>query len=147
MVSLFERKIDPVRQAAAVFCGATAIMFGSWLLSKMGIFAVERLFAWSIATGFLLLYGIANSVFSLNADNFASYWGRSVYSYLGLAFANGMVAWGISGVPIGEAESYKWIYIVVTFGFLVFISMVNFMKKIVQFAEREEWQQPRKPNR
>lgn len=42
-------------------------------------------------------------------------------------------------------RTYRWIYIVVTFGFLVFLSMVNFMKKIVEFAEKEEWNQPRRP--
>lgn len=70
-----------------------------------------------------------------------------MYSFLGLAFLNGLAAWLISGVPIGQAQSYRWIYVVVTIGFLVFLSMVNLIKKIVQFAEREEWTQPRKRQR
>lgn len=147
MISLFERKIDPVRQAAVIFGGSVAVMLGGWALTATGIFTTEKLFAWSIATGFLLLFGIFNSVLSLNADSSAGYWGRSMYSFLGLAFANGMAAWGVSGIPVGEAESYKWIYVVVTVGFLVFISMVNAMRKIVEFAEREEWNQPRRRNR
>ena len=147
MKSLFERKIDPVRQAAVVFAGSLAVMLGGWALAATGIFPTDALFAWSIATGFLLLFGIFNSVLSLNADSSMRYWSRSIYSFMGLAFANGLAAWGISGVPVGEAESYKWIYVVVTVGFLVFISMVNAMRKIVEFAEREEWNQPRRRNR
>jgi len=50
----------------------------------------------------------------------------------------------LSGVAIGKAESYRWIFIVVSFGFLVFLSMINFMKKIVKFAEQEDWTQPRR---
>jgi len=67
-----------------------------------------------------------------------------MYSYLALAFATSMAAWGFSGIPLREAGSYRWIYIVVTVGFIVFLSMVNFMKMIVRFAEKEEWNQPRK---
>ncbi|MGK0452465.1 MAG: hypothetical protein ACJAXE_003142, partial [Neolewinella sp.] len=38
---------------------------------------------------------------------------------------------------------YKWIYFVVTFGYLVFLSMIAFMKKIVEFAQKEEWNRPK----
>jgi Na+-transporting methylmalonyl-CoA/oxaloacetate decarboxylase gamma subunit len=31
-----------------------------------------------------------------------------------------------------------------TFVYLVFLSILNFMKKIVSFAEREEWSAPKK---
>ena len=102
---------------------------------------------WSIATAFMLLFALLNSIASLSADSSTKYWGASMYSYIGLAVCTGLAAWFFSGVPVGEAESYKSIYLVVTIGFLVFISMVNFMKRIVNFAEREEWSQPRKKNR
>lgn len=36
---------------------------------------------------------------------------------------------------------------VVTFGYLVFLSIVGFIKRIVEFAQREEWNQPRPRNR
>lgn len=147
MLSLFERKIAPPKQAAWVFGGAVSLMLIAVGLDKTGLYPMERLFPWSMATAFTLLFAIFNSVMSLNADNAMKYWASSVYSYLGVAFANGLAAWGLSGVPLGEAESYRWIYIVVTVGFLVFLSMVNFMKKIVEFAQREEWNQPRQRRR
>ena len=55
-----------------------------------------------------------------------------------------MAAWGFSGVPLNDAGSYRWIYIVVTVGFIVFLTMVNLMKIIVNYAEKEEWNEPRK---
>jgi hypothetical protein len=84
---------------------------------------------------------------SLRADSFMKYWGTSMYSYMILAFCSGTAAWLFSGIPLGEAGSYRWIFIVVSVGFLVFLSIVNFMKQIVQFAEREVWTQPRRKNR
>lgn len=139
------KKLDsPVAQAAVVFAGALALMAGSWLLAVTNIFKPDRLFAWSVAAALMLFYALFNSLMSLRADSFLKYWGRSMYSYLGLALCTGLAAWMFSGIPLREAGTYRWIYVVVTFGFLVFLSLVNFMKKIVQFAEREEWNEPRK---
>lgn len=144
---LIDQKMSPFKQAALIFAAALALMIGGWVLDKLGILAMEDLYPWSIATAFSLLFAIFNSLMSLSADNSLKYWGSSMYSYAGLAFLNGTAAWLFSGIPLGEAGSYRWIYIVVTIGFLVFLSMINFMRKIVEFAEREEWTQPRKRGR
>ncbi len=97
-----------------------------------------------IAASFMLLYAVGNSIFSVSSDNMAKYWGQSIYSFMGLAAASGLVAWGLSGLSIGQAGSYRWIYIVVTIGYLVFLSMMGVLRTIVAFAQREEWNQPRK---
>lgn len=139
------KKIDsPIAQAGVVLVGALVLMLGGWLLTVTNIYPVEPLFAWSVAAAFMLLFALLNSLMSLRSDSFVKYWGRSMYSYLGLAFCTGMAAWMFSGIALRDAGTYRWIYIVVTIGFLVFLSMVNLMKKIVQFAEREEWNQPRR---
>ncbi|HRI58315.1 MAG TPA: hypothetical protein PK228_01285 [Saprospiraceae bacterium] len=139
------KKLDnPIAQAIVVLAGAIALMSGGWLLTVTRIYPVDALFAWSIAAAFMLLFAMLNSLMSLRADSIMKYWAPSMYSYLGLALCTGLAAWLFSGIPLRDAGTYRWIYIVVTVGFLVFLSMVNFMKKIVQFAEREEWNQPRR---
>jgi hypothetical protein len=135
--------IQPIKQAGLVFAGSLLLMLLGWLSTVSSIYVTDKLYPWSIATAFTLLFAILNSLMSIASNNFARYWGNSMYSYMALAFANGLAAWGFSGIPLGEAESFRWIYIVITVGFLVFLSMVNFMKRIVQFAEKEEWNQPR----
>ncbi|MBL7796521.1 MAG: hypothetical protein JNJ90_08470 [Saprospiraceae bacterium] len=147
LTSFFERKIDPLKQAATFFGAAVAFMVLVFLLNKTGLYTADQLFPWSVATAFLLLFAVFNSMMSLNADSAFKYWGRSVYGFMGLAFANGMAAWLFSGVPLGQAHSYRWIYIVVTIGFIVFLTLVNLMRKIVSFAEKEEWNQPRQKRR
>ncbi|MBL7775319.1 MAG: hypothetical protein JNK89_04915 [Saprospiraceae bacterium] len=136
--------MDPLRQAALFFAGSTALILLNLLLNQTGWYSIDRLFPWSIATAFLLLFAVFNSLMSLNADSFLKYWSRSMYAFMGLALGNGLIAWWSSGIPIGQAQSYRWIYIVVTIGFIVFLTMVNLMRKIVEFAEKEEWNQPRK---
>jgi len=144
MINLYEKLDRPQAQAAAVLVGALLIMGIGWGLTALRVFILEPLFAWSIGAALLLFFALLNSLMSIRAKSFAKYWSASMYSYLGLAFATALAAWGFSGIPLGEAGSYRWIYIVVTVGFLVFLSMVNFMKIIVNFAEKEEWNQPRK---
>ncbi len=131
-------------QALAIFAFALLIMGIGWTFTASGIYPFDRLFAWSIGSALMLFFAMMNSILSLRAESFVKYWGASMYSYLALALATSMAAWGFSGVPLQEAESYRWIYIVVTVGFVVFLSMVNLMKIIVRFAEKEEWNHPRK---
>lgn len=71
------------------------------------------------------------------------YWTRSILGYIALAGIGALLAWGFSSLSINDAGSYRWIYIVLTFGYLFFLSMIGFMRKIVDFAQREEWNQPR----
>ena len=103
----------------------------------------DKLLPWSFALSFLLLFAVANALFSLTADSDLKYFGRSIYAFLGLAFINGLLAWLFSGVSLDDAGSYKSLFLVVLIGFLVFISIVNAMKRIVRFAEKEEWNEPR----
>lgn len=142
---LFDKYIFfPPFQAALIFVAGLLLMLIGWLLALSGMKSIDQLFAWSVASAFALLFAIFNSLMSLRATHAGKYWGASVYSFLGLVLCNTTAAWLFSGIPLRDAGTYRWIFIVVTFGFLVFLSMVNFMKKIVQFAEREEWNQPRK---
>lgn len=144
MTNLFDKLDRPPIQAVVVFGTALLIMGIGWILTASGIFVLERLFAWSIGAAFMLFFAMMNSLLSLRATSFVKYWGASMYSYLALALCTSMAAWGFSGIALREAGSYRWIYIVVTVGFMVFLSMISFMKIIVRFAEKEEWNQPRK---
>lgn len=144
MTNINKNLDHPLVQAAAVLLGALLIMGIGWGLTASGALNLEPLFAWSIGAALLLFFALLNSLMSIRAPSFAKYWSASIYSFMGLALATGLAAWGFSGIPLREAGSYRWIYIVVTVGFLVFLSMVNFMKIIVNFAEKEEWNHPRK---
>jgi hypothetical protein len=130
--------------AAVIFTFSFTAMLLGKAVAAVGLFKTDRLYAWSMAASFLLLFALANSLLSLRSGSFLKYWSASMYSYLALALFSALAARMFSGVPIGEAASYRWIFIVVTFGFLVFLSLVNFVRRIIGFAEREEWNQPRR---
>lgn len=141
--SLFEKSIDPVLQAAVALGGVLAFIVVAKFIDLIGLMEIPERFPWMTAAAFLLLFALFNSVFSLSSENMLKYWGRSVYSFLGLAAAAGGLAYLFSSLSIGQAGSYKWIYVVVSIGYLVFLSMMATMRKVVEFAQKEEWNHPR----
>lgn len=137
------RAYNPFLQAATTLGAAIVVILGAKLVNLSGIIEVPSRFPWMTAAVFMLCFAMFNSVFSLSASNMMKYWGRSVYSFMGLAFLSGLSAWMFSSLTISEAGSYRWIFIVVTIAYMVFLSMVAMMRKIVDFAQREEWNHPR----
>jgi hypothetical protein len=145
LANFLSRSINqPPVQAAVLVLVNVIFMIVGWVLAAADWYHFDRLYDWSVAAALLLLFALMNSLLSLRSESFTKYWGASMYSFLGLALASSTLARLFSGIAFNEAGTYRWIFIVVTFCFLVFLSMVNFMKRIVNFAEREEWNQPRK---
>lgn len=142
--SFFDRAYNPVLQAAIIFVAGIVTTLGAKLVHWTGLIEVGERFPWLTAASYMLFFALFNSVFSLSSPNLNKYWGRSMFSFGGLAVASGLMAYLFSSIPIREAGSYSWIYVVLTFGYLVFLSIMGFMKRIVEFAEREEWSRPKK---
>lgn len=141
--SIFERKIDPLYQAGGALAAVFLFILIGSAVATVTDDVVGNKWPWLCAASFLLFFALFNAIMSATSENLMKYWGRSIYSFLGLAVGSGLLAWAFSGLSIGEAGSYKWIYFVVTFGYLVFLSMISFMKKIVEFAQKEEWNRPK----
>ncbi len=138
-----EKMNNPIIQAGIVLGAAIVISIIAKLIKMVSEGIVPDLFPWMTAASFLLFFSVFNSVLSLSAKNMNTYWGRSIYCFMGLAALTGLMAYLFSSVSISNAGSFRWIFIVVTIGYLVFLSIMTFMRKIVEFAQKEEWNQPR----
>ncbi|MFM8362017.1 MAG: hypothetical protein ACKOA4_04890 [Haliscomenobacter sp.] len=134
---------NPVFQALITFAGVIAANVGALFLKWTGLLEVGERFPWMVAASFLLCFSVFNSIYSLTSANMIKYYGASVYSFAGLALVSGLLAWAISSLSISQAGSYRWIFIVVSIGYMVFMGMVSFMRAIVEFAQKEEWNHPR----
>ncbi len=141
--SILEKNIDPVLQASAVYVAALFLTLLGKFVELIGLIDVTERFPWLCSASFMLLFAIFNSILSLSSKDMNKYWGRSMMCFMGLAVISGLTAYLISGININDAGSYRWIYIVVTVGYLVFMSIMGFMKRIVEFAEKEEWNSPK----
>jgi len=141
--SFFGKAFNPFLLAAAIFGAHLLVVLAAKFIQWAGIAEVGQRFPWLSAVAFLLFYAIFNSIFSLGSKATGKYWMRSIISFIGLAFANGFSAYLFSSLTMDEAGSFRWLFIVVSVGYLVFVSIANGIKKIVEIAQREEWNQPR----
>lgn len=102
---------------------------------------------WITATASLLVYVLYNTIISLGTKRPAEYWYWSIPGFIGLALLGRWLATWYSGLSIDEAGTFRWLYFVVAFAYLVFISIVNLIRLIVAFAKNEIWLAPRIRNK
>jgi len=119
--SIFETKIDPLYQAGGALAASFIFMLFGAAIGAGTEEVVTNTWPWLCATSFLLFFAVFNAIMSATTKNLMKYWGRSIYSFVGLAVLSGLLAWGLSGLSIGEAGSYKWMFFVVGFVYLVFL--------------------------
>ena len=141
---LFQKIHNPFIQGLVMCTAVLILMILSKGIQASGIMALENTHPWTIALSFILFFASSNSVISLASDNTNKYWTQSLIAFVGLAVTSGLLAYLFSSMTLDEVSTYQFIYIVFTFGYLVFISIIGFMKVIVEFAQREEWSKPRR---
>ncbi|HFC00537.1 MAG TPA: hypothetical protein ENJ53_07005 [Phaeodactylibacter sp.] len=137
----------PTHQAAVVLGSSVITMVLAKAATMSGIADFKEILPWIIATSFILFYVVFNTVFGLQTDDMNKYWVQSLISYAGLAIISGGLAYLFSSVSLNEAGTIKWIFYILTFAYLVFLSVVKFIKRIVTFAENETWDAPKKRNK
>jgi len=136
--TVFEYKITPTKQAFIAF----ALILSFSLVIKLGQFSgilpSTYLIIWVVSASFLLLFGMFNSLLCISSDSIGQYWSRSIFSYAALAVLSALSAWSFTKVSIEDAATFKWLYLVVTIGYLVFLSIVGFIKIIIDIAKKKD---------
>lgn len=136
--SFFEKSYNPIMQGILIFTFAFIIMLIAKILQWTNIANIAGQAFWIIAGTSILLFAIFNSVLSLSTKDMNQYWTRSIPTYAALMVMSGALAYLFSDMTIHEAGTFRWIFMVLTFGYLLFLSMMRFMRKIVDLAQRED---------
>ena len=134
--SFLKQRIKPWKQGAVIL----ALIILSQLV--LYLFAapesrLERLDYWIISASFLLFLAITNSIFSFNSESGTKYYGESVFTFMAVAITGGFTAYLFSGIALSEAGSFAWIYRVLTVIFVVFLTIVSLIRKIVELAKNQ----------
>jgi hypothetical protein len=135
--SIFSKRFSPYAQAGMVL-GMTILLQVLVWIGFQPVDFQDKLDYWIVACAMLLFYVIINSVFSFTSDNTVKYYGRSVTGFLGLAFIGGLFSYIFSGIALADAGSFTWIYTVMAIIFVVFLTIVNLMRKIVEIAKKQD---------
>lgn len=129
--SVFGREIHPLMQVK-VFGGMmiVGIVIASLLSSKGSHLVYE------VALSILLCFALFNSIMSLSYGNNKNYWFYSTLSYVFLLIAGLIMCYLLSGVSIFDLQLYRWLFLVFTIVYLVFMSIVRGMRKLIEWAEK-----------
>ena len=95
---------------------------------------------WTLAVAFLLFYMLYNAMIGLIASKIKRYWLYSIYAFALLLMVDSFIANWISGIPMDDAGTYRWVFFVLCPVYVFFIVMVALIKKIVEIAEKEDAQ-------
>ena len=136
--SIFSKKIDPFRQAAGVFAGTMVFTLLFEIFDWTGIAASQDYLPWTMSAAGVLFFALLNSILSLAYENQNKYWLKSFGAYASLMIVGGLVSYLLSGLTIGEAMSFRWLYIVFTIGYIVFLTIVRLMRKVVLIAKKQD---------
>ena len=136
--SIFEYNISPFKQAGAVLLLIILFILVTVVFGSLGFAETDEGTPWLVACSMTFFFAIGNSVMSLAADDQNTYWWQSILSFVLLAVLGGSIAYLFSGATVGEVDSYKWLYVVFTFGHILFLAIVRTMKRLVKIAKEQD---------
>ena len=129
---------NPVYQAALIFAVALVFILIEKFLTLVGLIQPDPLNPWIVVTSFILFYSVATSVLSLKIKQARQYWGRSILAFIAILLLSALTAQLFSGLSINEASSFRWLFIVMAIGYLVFMSIARLIKRIVDIAIKQD---------
>lgn len=136
--SIFQYQIEPKIQVIAVLATILVTACISKLVGLIGFLGKDPSATWIIACAFTLLYAVFNSIFSLTAENRNEYWGQSIIGFVVIMFGGGLIAYLFTGLSPDEAGSFRIIYMIFTFGYLLLLVITRSMRKIITIVDRED---------
>ncbi|MBL7818342.1 MAG: hypothetical protein JNL70_25240 [Saprospiraceae bacterium] len=136
--SFFAKSINPIIQGLTILSVSFIAMLLLKIVHLIHLAQISGQVFWIIAGTAILLFALFNSVLSLSAKDMNLYWTRAIPTYAALMVTNGTLAYLFSSMAMHEAGTFRWIFMVLTFGYLLFLSMMRFLRKIVQIAQKED---------
>lgn len=136
MQYLDRQKSNPIFQTILV--GLVAFLFMGVVAMVTNNSASGWENVWIVLIMFLLFFALMNSVISLSIEKQTAYFWKSVTCFFGLLVFLLLSAYLLSGVSFYESGFFRWMIVVVVFGYLVLFSIVMAMYRIVKFAQNQD---------
>ncbi len=91
---------------------------------------------WTNAVALMFFYVIINCIIAMVSGAKAHYFRESLYTFLGLGLLAILVSTNLSGFTMDEAGSFRWLLVVVTMCYMIFLAIINTIQILVKFAEK-----------
>ncbi len=93
---------------------------------------------WIISCTILFVFILINIMFAFRDESGVRYWRTSVFGYIIIMVLSFLIATIISDLPISETRTYGWLYVVFTMGYLILLSIVQLIKRLVVIAQQDK---------
>jgi hypothetical protein len=134
--SFFAKAMNPYLIAGIALGGAVLFMIFGKFTNSIGATDLSERFPYVAGGSFLLLFAVYNSIFSLNAEDLNKYWMTSFLAYAGLLAGSLLFAYLFSSLWL--PGTFRWIYFILSFGYLTFLSIMGFVKRVFNVVKRED---------
>lgn len=136
-VDFFDYRLTPFRQLLLCFGIMILLVLVLYMASLMKITTVEKEDYWICFLAPILFFVVMNCVVTFFSKEHLVYYRESLMSYIILTMLACLGGWIITGINILDLVHFKFVLIVITFVFLVFLSIINLMKWIMKYILTE----------
>lgn len=134
--SFFAKARNPYLTAAVCLAGSVLFMILGNAMNAAGLTSLSERFPYISVGSFMLLFAVYNAIFSLSADDLNQYWLQSFLAYLGLVVGGTVIAYLFTSLWL--PGTFRWIFSILTFGYLAFLSIMGFVKRMFSIVKRED---------
>ena len=135
--TILKKDISPFIQGGTVIIALLVFNLIAFIVTQSDSKS-ENMLAWEFSLTLVLFYALANSIFFLNAKEKGKYWSYSISTYIVVCAVAIFLATIVSGIGIGDSGSVKWIIFIFSFSYLIFISIIGMMRRIVEIAIKQD---------
>jgi hypothetical protein len=136
--SIYELEITPLTQLKYALLFTVSIMVIYYMFNTQNHDMSTLRNYYTIPMSFTLVFGVFNAILSLSSPDQNKYYGMSLVSYFIFCAVTITLGRLLSGIGLDDAGSYRWIYFVFTFGYILFLAIVRTMRWVVFFAQKQD---------
>ncbi|MEP7195610.1 MAG: hypothetical protein ABI851_03775 [Saprospiraceae bacterium] len=130
----------PILQAALCLAIAFFLQLSYFIIYKLQHKDIEVIDIWAICPTLLLFYILLNIVFGFKNENINNYYRNSIYGFVGFLALDIIFCQFLTGQGVSEVKSIKWIIFVFGIVYLVFLSILNLIRFILQLVLKQDRQ-------
>ncbi|NND09507.1 MAG: hypothetical protein HKN87_24315 [Saprospiraceae bacterium] len=132
-----ERILSPIQQAILLMVSCLILQLLIFIAYSTTKGEIAHL-PWVISGTFVLLFAFVNALLLLKAKSINSYLKQSFYAFLSVMLLSGGMAYAFSLGDVENGGSMRFIYGAITFAYFIFLMIVFFMRKIIEYAQRQD---------
>ena len=136
--SIFTLQISPLKQTIAILSVTLFVMLAAKGLLASGAIEYDLTVYWECAFTMLMIYMLFTAVWSISYKDKSRYLMHSIIGYVAVAFIGGFMAQTFSGLSMDEAGGFRMMYIIFTVSYLIFMGIVNAMRKILEIVKKQD---------